>query len=731
MRKVWAGRLCLPFFFLFLASCSRKEAGGVKPAPVFSGAPCFIIVVDTLRSDRLPFYGYTNVETPALSALRQDAILFEKAYSHVPLTLPAHASLFTGTLPAVHGVLDNGGYQLNPSLPTMASSLKEAGYTTGAAVSSVVLTGASGISRGFDVYEDTIEPEFPGQPVNRVQRSGDETASLLVRWLSEVKNEKVFGFLHLYEPHTPYEPKEPFRSKFQDPYDGEVATADAIAGFFLDELKRRGLYDRSLIIFLSDHGEGLGEHGEAEHGIFVYRESIQVPLLVKLPRAPGEEKPAFAGHSVAVPVQLIDLLPTVAKVLAVPGLPKLPDAVSLVDLAAGEKPPERRIFAETFFPKIRFGWSELRTLLDGRWQYIEAPKPEFYDLEKDPRGLNNLAGEKPGPLRSMKVDLEKRRTAFKAPDAVDPEHARKLASLGYLSMTSAPSEGPAPDPKDEIGTLTALKEGLGLAKAGRFEESVKVLEALLSKNPRIVDAWESYAQSLVQVGRKEDALAAIKKTVELSPPDRTNYLLAVANIALQIGQPDVALEHAGLAIARGDTGGHEVRARAYLAKNDITRAEAEARKSIETRKTRKRSYLVLADIEARQGRFKEALEITEEVRQMAGERGLLDLAGFHFLRGNLLGRLNRFDEAEAEFKMEVEKFPRYLPGWQALAMIRASRNRMPEAKAVLSEMVRVVASPDAYAAAIEVSNRIGDQAGAAAFVAEARKRYPRSTHPGS
>ena len=711
--------------FLVGTSCSRKSPETPKAAPSYPGAPVFLIVIDTLRSDHLPFYGYAGVETPALSALRQESILFEKAYSHVPLTLPAHASLFTGTLPAVHGVLDNGGYRIEASIPTLAERLKQQGYATGGAVSAIVLTGTSGISRGFDFYQDSIEPAALGRPMNEVQRAGDETADLLIQWLDGVKQDKIFGFLHLYEPHAPYEPREPFRSRYPNPYDGEVAASDAIVGTFLEHLKKTGLYDRSLIVFLSDHGEGLGDHGEDEHGVFLYRESIQVPLLVKLPRRDGEEKPALAGTSVPVPVQLIDVVTTIGKTLAISGFQPPPETLSIVDLASGARPPERRILAETFFPKIRFGWSELRSLVDGRWQYIEAPRPEFYDLEKDPGQRNNLVDGRPDPLRSMKIELEKRKTAFRAPQAVDPDHARKLASLGYLSMTSSPTGGPAPDPKDEIATLQLLKEGLGLARAGRFHESTQTFEKLLARNPRIVDAWEAYAQGLIQTGRPEKALEAIRKTVELSPPDRTNYLLSVANVCMQIGRFDEALANADLAIARGDTGGHEVKARAYLAKNNLVRAEAEARRSIESKRTRKRSYLVLADIEARRGNLGKALEITEQVKALVGERGLADLAGIHFLRGNILARMSRLPEAEAEFAEEVKNFPWYVDAWQALAMAHASQNRVPEAKKTIDEMVRTNGSPQAYAVAVRTLTILGDTAGASAYRSEGARKNPR------
>lgn len=706
---------------LLLPACARgpKAAGMPKPAP---GAPVVVVLVDTLRSDRLPFYGYAAGVTPALSALREDSVLFESAWSPVPLTLPAHASLFTGTLPGVHRVLDNGGYRLGPDLPTLAGLLKGQGYETGGAVSSIVLSAASGIARGFDFWDDRIEPEAPGLPANRVQRPGAETGALLADWLGSAKGERVFAFFHLYEPHTPYEAPEPFRSRFADPYDAEVAAADAAVGAFLEALKRRGLYEKALVVFLSDHGEGLGDHGEDEHGVFLYRESIQVPLLVKLPSAKAGEKPPFAGTRVATPVQILDVFPTVAETVAIPGVAPPEGTVSLVRLAAGEPAPARRLLAETFYPRIRFGWSELRAITDGTWRYIDAPKPELYDLSTDPGEKRNLVEEKAGPLRAMKAELERRRSPFVEPTAVDEEHARKLASLGYLSMTSAPS-GTLPDPKDEIGTLEMLKEGLGLAKAGRVPESVEVLKRLLDRNPRIVDAWEAYAQGLARLGRADEAVAAIRKTVELSPPDRTNYLISVANLCLTVGRPDEAIRHADLAIARGDTGGHEVKARAYLGKGDLASAEKAARLSVETGPMRKRSWIVLADVEASRGNFEKALRMTDDVKAKVGEKGLADLIGYRFLRGNLLGRLGRWEEAEAELAEETRLFPQYVPAWHTLVFVRATRGRSAEARRTVEEMVAAAASPSAYAAAADLMAQMGDEAAARRYQAEGARRF--------
>ena len=296
---------------LALALCGCRR-GGAARAVAFPKAPVVLISVDTLRSDHLPDYGYKDVVTPAISALRKDAILFERAYSNVPLTLPAHTSIFTGLSPTVHGVHDNLGYRLDPRQPTLAELLKASGYATGGAVSAIVLSGGSGISRGFDFYEDSLEPTELHEALSRVQRPGGESEALLLRWIDASASGPFFAFLHLYEPHTPYEPKEPFKSRFASPYDGEIATADAIVGHFLAQLRSKGLYDKSLIVFLSDHGESLGEHGEDEHGVFLYRATLQVPLLVKLPSA-GGRRPEFAGSSVSTPVQLTDVFTTIGK----------------------------------------------------------------------------------------------------------------------------------------------------------------------------------------------------------------------------------------------------------------------------------------------------------------------------------------------------------------------------------------------------------------------------------
>lgn len=666
--------------FFALVSCSRASRPAIRLH--FPNAPVVVISVDTLRSDRLPMYGYARVETPALDALRKDSILYERAYSHIPLTLPSHASLFTGLEPGRHGVLDNSGYRLATGDPTLAELLKSAGYATGGAVSAAVLASPSGIGRGFDFYEDLVEARGPVSMLDFVERPGGETAGLLLGWIHQNASRPFFAFLHVYEPHAPHTAPEPYRSRYADPYDAEVAASDGILGSFLDELRKAGIYDRAIVFFLSDHGEGLGDHGEQQHGIFLYRESIQVPLLVKLP---GQ---ALAGTSVAVPVQLTDVFPTIGTLLDLPGFPERPGTVSLAGLAAGEPAPSRRIFAENFSPRIRLGWSELRSLISARYQYIEAPTPELYDLETDPGERENLVKGRPPELRAMVVETERRRTALHAPEPVDAETAKKLQALGYLTGTSREDGGARPDPKDAIGGLVRLQEAAELHTAGRSAEAVPILLEVLAANPRLVDGWEVLASALEKLGRLDEALAALKKTVALSPPGRSNYVVDVAALALRAGRLDDARRHAQLARELGDP----------------------------------RAYAILGSVALREGKLGEARAVADEGLKRFGPP---PPEGLHVLRAEVFGREARLDEAEVEYRLELEAHPRSLKALSGLAIVAASRGDMAGAVRRVEEMVKALPTADAYVTGFVSLRSFGRIEQARALLAEGRRAFPR------
>ncbi len=665
-------------------------------------------------------YGYTGVETPVLAAFRNEAILFEKAYSHVPLTLPSHASIFTGTLPAVHGLRDNLGYTMNRKVPTLAELLKRNGYATGGAISSVVLNAGSGIGRGFDFYEDTVEPTEPNQALSRVQRPGAETEALLSGWLEAQPPERpFFAFLHLYEPHTPYEPPEPYASRYRkQPYDGEIAWADELTGRFFDVLRRKGVWDRALVIVLSDHGEGLGEHGEDEHGIFLYRWALQVPLMVKLPK--GDR----AGTTVGDPVQLSDVFTTVVKAVGLPDVTAPDGTVSLLDLAAGAPAPARTLYAETIFPRIHFGWSDLASLLDGRWHYVEAPKPELYDLEKDPSENANLAPDRPQPFRTLRIEMEKRRASFTAPAAVDPEEAKKLASLGYLSTGATAGTGPLPDPKDGILLVRDLKIGSGLFHSKRYEEAIAVFRRLLDQNPRMLDVWDLYSQCLQKLDRNEEALAALKKGIQLSPEGATHYFLAVANLCLTLGKLDEAQKHAEIARDRGDAAADDLLARVHLARKEWDAAEKSALAALKARPNKRLAYLILARVAIARNDLPKALELVDTAGALGEGKHLPAIEGLHFLRGDVLGRMERLAEAEPEFRLEIGLFPINLDAWSSLTALYASQGRLPDVRQTVKEMVTANPTPAAYALAEKTLRVVGDREGAAMLRVMASRKFP-------
>ncbi len=314
-------RVLLSLVPLLGADCGRSTRAA-PPSPVV------VISVDTLRADHLPVYGYRGVQTPSIDAIARDSTIFDNAYSNVPLTLPSHAALLTGLLPFENGVRDNIGFRLAPERQSLASLLRAASYATGAAVSSYVLRADRGLAAGFDSYDDSM-PETPTR-----ERPGLESAAALAKWAENVRGRPLFLFLHIYEPHTPYKPPEPFASRYASaPYDGEIAAADAAVGSFVEFLKRAGLYDRAILVFLSDHGEGLGDHGEEEHGVFLYREALRVPLLLKRPGSAG------AGKRISAPVSLTDIVPTVLSLLSLP-VPERP-ARRRVDVASRRRPGSR------------------------------------------------------------------------------------------------------------------------------------------------------------------------------------------------------------------------------------------------------------------------------------------------------------------------------------------------------------------------------------------------------
>ena len=445
--------------------------------------PLILISIDTLRADHVPIYGYRAVRTPAIDALAAGGVVFENAYAHAPQTLPSHVSILSGRLPFEHGVRDNVGFTLPPDETLLPAMIRPAGYVSGGFVSAYVLRDETGIGKGFDHFDAKLPPSSPEIAIGELQRDGAETLAVADRWLDSLQSPRFFLFFHVYEPHTPYTP--PARFKEYTPYDGEIAAADEIVGRLVASLKRRELYDDALIVLLSDHGEGLGDHGEQEHGLFLYRETIRVPLIVRLPRDQS------AGRRIEAPVQHIDLVPTILDWLGLPARPRLRGR-SLRPLFIGGTIPEMGLYAEALYPRYHFGWSELYALTDSRYSFIRAPRDELYDVQHDPGERQNLSIERESTRLAMRSAIDRliAGVPIKAPGDVDADARERLRALGYVG-TSPLAVGAAaaelPDPKDKVGVLERYRGAIGLVRRGEFEEALSNLRRCVERDrgPRV------------------------------------------------------------------------------------------------------------------------------------------------------------------------------------------------------------------------------------------------------
>jgi arylsulfatase A-like enzyme len=699
---------------LFVLAACAKPGARVADVSRSRGASVVLISIDTLRSDHLPLYGARGLETPTLDALAADGVVFERAYSPCPLTLPAHTSILTGLDPAGHGVRNNVGFTLDASKhPTLASLLKAQGYKTGGAVSAFVLRGATGLSSSFDFYDDRIDAPAGASAAGAVQRAGPETMRRALAWLDSLAAGPFFLFVHLYEPHTPYDPPEPFRSRSASLYDGEIAFADSILGTLVADLRRRGLYDGTLLVVLSDHGEGLGDHGEGEHGILLYREALQVPLIVKLS---GSRR---RGTRVAEPVGLVDVLPTLAGELGFAPPPGLPG----IDLLAGDpqpRPSERRIFSETMYPRIHLGWSELRSLVGARDHFIEGARAELYDVVSDPGETRDLFASSGDIARDFKRALNRIEAPYTAPGQVASEDLKKLASLGYLAGASE-ATGPLPDPRESLPILEDMKKAFTLGAQGHDAEALAGLRAVLARQPRFFDAQYAEAEVLARMGRLEEAAAAYAKALRLSPALAGSIALALARVTLELSRPDEAEANARIALRESPDEAHEILARVALERNDLEGAEREARLVHGSASLEAQGAVVLAEVALRRNRPADALAILDAARSSTASSGLTPPRNLAFLRGDALARSTRLSEAVAAFREEIRAYPANAQAYARLAIVLALQHRTRgEVASLLESMYRANPSPATAKLAARTLESVGDRAGAARWVGRGR-----------
>ena len=683
-------------------------------------APVVLVSIDTLRADRLPSYGYAAGSTPALDRLAREGVLFEDVVSPCPQTLPAHVSLFTGLQPPRHGVRDNIGFTLKPGPLTLAERFGAAGLPTGAAISAYVLRAQTGVARGFQSYDDHLEPEGASESLGSAQRDGAVAVESLLRWIDAQGDRRFFAFLHLYEPHTPWAPPERHR-RFAHVYDGDVAYADELVGRFLDGLRSRGLLERSIVAVTSDHGEGLGDHGEEEHGMFLYREAVHVPLLLRLPGA------RHAGLRVKGTAALVDVAPTLLDLAGVTAGDM--DGVSLRKAFSTGRTASRPAYSETLFPRYHFGWSELFAVTDDRFRYVRAPRPELFDRASDPGEKTNLFEAQRTVASAMNAWLERQvqMGAVAAPERVSAETEERLKALGYVGTAGAQalSASDLPDPKDKIAAAEVLKDAIARRRAGQLDQAVARYREVLADNPRMTDAWEGLGLSLSDLGRTEEAIAALDRVVEIDPA-RTGTHLALARLQGMAGRAERAAKHAEIA-AEGDPGrAIELLAQITMDGGDAARAADYARRSVAADDRREMSFFILGVAAQRQGRCDEALVSFRKAEEIVRQRPHVIVRNLHAGMGDCLARLGRHAEAEGEFMAEIELFPWSREGRVGLATLYRSLGRDAEARAALGGLVAADrnANADTYWTVVHTFSVLGDVEAAREWAARARARYP-------
>ncbi len=567
-----------------------------------------LVTLDTVRADRLGCYGYTRAGTANIDSLAEQGVVFQEALSHIPLTLPSHATILTGLIPPSHGIRQNGAYILPDHAVTLAQILRQRGYSTAGFVGAFVLDSGFGLDKGFQLYDDDLPPRKQAVALQYNERKASEVASRAAAWLDETRD-PFFAWVHFFDPHVPYDPPAPYDTLFPtDPYQGEIAFVDAQLGRLLRSLRKRGNPDRCLVVVVSDHGEALGEHGELTHGFFVYRETMRVPLIMS-----GLTLPP--GKVVAGQVRLADVAPTVLELLGA-RLPQHVDGCSLVPLVYGGE-QGMPSYGESFYPYLSLGWSPLRSVRAGGYTYIEAPRPELYSTAEDPQELENLASVLPTRVRELAAVLDSLAgpRILQEPGTVDREVARRLASLGYLSGAAPTHGAELRDPKDALELYRHLRTadvmitsgfpaqaesllrlvleadstnlqavlylGVLLRNVGRIQEAAQVLERGCSLYGEYYELQLQAGICLRRLGRLPEARRRYERAIELFDRDgslytnlgileeqsgRTEQAAAAYTRALELA-PDDALAHFNLGMlqvrggcAPGDALGHLERA---------------------------------------------------------------------------------------------------------------------------------------------------------------------------
>jgi choline-sulfatase len=672
-----------------------------------------LVTIDTLRADRVGVYGGMDL-TPRLDRIAREGAYAANAMTHVPLTRPSHATILSGLLPWELGIRDNLSPAELPPSPLLAEILKGAGFHTAAFVSSIVLDRRGGFGRGFDRFDDDFPKTQSADLLNTLQKPGAETLRAAVAWLEEQRaTDRICLWVHLYEPHDPYEPPEPYASRHRDrPYDGEVAYVDALVGQLDDALERLGLKSRTLLAVASDHGEGLGEHQETLHGFFVYETTLAVPLILRGPGIAG-------GGRIATNVGLVDLLPTALDLLGV-AVPRgfRPSGNSRAAAVRGGTGPTTASpqYAESLVPLLHFGWSDLRVLRRGSWKYVLAPKPELFDLASDPHEQNNLVDAQPAQAAALRATLarmldQERRIRTTAPSttshALPAGLVERLGALGYVSGGASATTASGADPKDKIlefrrandimrnGILAlnrreyasaarGFEELIGsgiesfeghlylaraLAGMKRFDRAAAHFEQAARRAPLVDEAWTGWANARLATDGPQAALAIVRDGRKQNPHS-SQLALADADLCLRLRRPEeaVAAFEAALPLLPRDG---SIRQRLAEVQRDLGRVDAalaSLRDAVAVDPTNASAWNALGMTLGGNGRLAEA----EEAFRTAIARDGTDHR-YYFNLGLALVRQGRGREARHYFEKTLQLAPGFGAAREELQKLPADR----------------------------------------------------------
>jgi choline-sulfatase len=602
--------------FFVVVVAIRGDGAQEKPAP----RDVFLITIDTLRSDHVHCYGYNRIRTPALDQLAKQGVRFTEAFTPSPITNSSHASILTGLLPSSHGVSDFG-IPLAPERATLAELLKKRGYRTAAFIGSVILDSKSlapGLDRGFEFYDNFPQQSGAKSRWGRLERRGMDVVQRTEAWLNVHREGRHFIWVHLYDPHDPYEPPPPYSELYRDRlYDGEIAYADSALGHFLAYLSKQGWYDGALIVVVGDHGEGLGEHHEDTHGIFLYDATTHVPLIVKLPNEHEE------GRAVDQQVRTTDIMPTILDLLGV-SLPVNLDGASLKPLLTGIEETPRTVFGETDYP-LRFGWAPLRSVRKEGFKFIEAPKPELYDLHADPGELRNNYvpwDAQVQKLRKMLAELSAKSPAREktSPAAVSASTIDELHALGYLgsadarSSTDVPEPSLLPDPKDKIEEQNLLHAAMMASEDGQTSKARAAFEKILQLDDKSTIALSHLGRFEIDSGNFAKAAGYLRRLRDAHPDDASaafEYGRALELSGDLPGAVDALL--ASLKLNPNQFSARLLLGRGYLRLNDLRAAEDQFAAAVLLQPGSSEAQIELAKALIRQKKFADAVELLEPV----------------------------------------------------------------------------------------------------------------------